>query len=83
MQRTIQFVVADQVSTLNRITSAFVRLQCNIDELHVKRSEQDGISNMELKVNIDDDTAFNILLKKLEQQINVLSLQVYKNDLMR
>ena len=63
MQRTIQFVVADQVSTLNRITSAFVRLQCNIDELHVKRSEQDGISNMELKVNIDDDTAFNILLK--------------------
>lgn len=67
MQRTIQFVVADQVSTLNRITSAFVRLQCNIDELHVKRSEQDGISNMELKVNIDDDTAFNILLKKLEQ----------------
>lgn len=61
MQRTIQFVVADQVSTLNRITSAFVRLQCNIDELHVKRSEQDGISNMELKVNIDDDTAFNIL----------------------
>ena len=78
MQRTIQFVVADQVSTLNRITSAFVRLQCNIDELHVKRSEQDGISNMELKVNIDDDTAFNILLKKLEQQINVLMLQVYK-----
>ncbi|BBD89538.1 ACT domain-containing protein [Staphylococcus caprae] len=74
MQRTIQFVVADQVSTLNRITSAFVRLQCNIDELHVKRSEQDGISNMELKVNIDDDTAFNILLKKLEQQINVLSV---------
>ena len=72
MQRTIQFVVADQVSTLNRITSAFVRLQCNIDELHVKRSEQDGISNMELKVNIDDDTAFNILLKKLEQQINCL-----------
>ncbi|MBX5319038.1 MULTISPECIES: ACT domain-containing protein [Staphylococcus] len=74
MKRTIQFVVADQVSTLNRITSAFVRLQCNIDELHVKRSEQDGISNMELKVNIDDDTAFKILLKKLEQQINVLSV---------
>ncbi|MFW3612977.1 ACT domain-containing protein [Staphylococcus caprae] len=74
MKRTIQFVVADQVSTLNRITSAFVRLQCNIDELHVKRSEQDGISNMELKVNIEDDTAFNILLKKLEQQINVLSV---------
>ena len=35
MERTIQFIVADQVSTLNRITSAFVRLQCNIDELHL------------------------------------------------
>lgn len=74
MKRTIQFVVADQVSTLHRITSAFVRLQCNIDELHVKRSEQEGISNLELKVNIEDETAFNIVLKKLEQQINVLSV---------
>lgn len=74
MKRTIHFVVADQVSTLNRITSAFVRLQCNIDELHVKRSDQDGISNLELKVNIEDEAAFNILLKKLEQQINVLRI---------
>ena len=46
MERTIQFIVADQVSTLNRITSAFVRLQCNIDELHVQHSAQEGISNI-------------------------------------
>ncbi|WP_260840754.1 acetolactate synthase [Staphylococcus capitis] len=56
------------------MTSAFVRLQCNIDELHVKRSDNDGISNLELKVNIEDEAAFNIVLKKLEQQINVLSV---------
>ena len=74
MKRTIQFVVADQVSTLHRITSAFVRLQCNIDELHVKRSDNEGISNLELKVHIEDEAAFNIVLKKLEQQINVLSV---------
>lgn len=74
MKRTIQFVVADQVSTLHRITSAFVRLQCNIDEPHVKRSDNEGISNLELKVHIEDEGAFNIVLKKLEQQINVLSV---------
>ncbi|MBW4836399.1 MAG: ACT domain-containing protein [Staphylococcaceae bacterium] len=74
MKRTIQFVVADQVSTLHRITSAFVRLQCNIDELHVKRLDNEGISNLELKVHIEDEAAFNIVLKKLEQQINVLSV---------
>lgn len=74
MKRTIQFVVADQVSTLHRITSAFVRLQCNIDELHVKRSDNEGISNLELKVHIENEAAFNIVLKKLEQQINVLSV---------
>ncbi|MHB7942134.1 ACT domain-containing protein [Staphylococcus capitis] len=74
MKRTIQFVVADQVSTLHRITSAFVRLQCNIDELHVKRSDNEGISNLKLKVHIEDEAAFNIVLKKLEQQINVLSV---------
>ncbi|MBL7566001.1 ACT domain-containing protein [Staphylococcus saccharolyticus] len=75
MERTIQFIVADQVSTLNRITSAFVRLQCNIDELHVQHSAQEGISNMELKVNIKDEDVFNIVLKKLEQQVNVLSIR--------
>ena len=45
MERTIHFTLVDQVSTLNRITSAFVRLQCNIDELHVKHSDKEGISN--------------------------------------
>ena len=75
MERTIQFIVADQVSTLNRITSAFVRLQCNIDELHVQHSAQEGISNMELKVNIKDEDVFNIVLKKLEQQVTVLSIR--------
>ena len=41
MERTIHFTLVDQVSTLNRITSAFVRLQCNIDELHVKHSDKE------------------------------------------
>ena len=46
MERTIHFTLVDQVSTLNRITSAFVRLQCNIDELHVKHSDKEGILKM-------------------------------------
>ena len=73
MERTIHFTLVDQVSTLNRITSAFVRLQCNIDELHVKHSDKEGISNM--KVNIKDDDTFKIVLKKLSQQVNVLSVK--------
>ena len=36
MKRHLKFEVMNQVSTLNRITSAFVRLQYNIEELHVK-----------------------------------------------
>lgn len=65
MERTIHFTLVDQVSTLNRITSAFVRLQCNIDELHVKHSDKEGISNMKLKVNIKDDDTFKIVLKTI------------------
>lgn len=75
MERTIHFTLVDQVSTLNRITSAFVRLQCNNDELHVKHSDKEGISNMKLKVNIKDDDTFKIVLKKLSQQVNVLSVK--------
>ena len=72
MERTIHFTLVDQVSTLNRITSG---LQCNIDELHVKHSDKEGISNMKLKVNIKDDDTFKIVLKKLSQQVNVLSVK--------
>ena len=65
MERTIHFTLVDQVSTL----------QCNIDELHVKHSDKEGISNMKLKVNIKDDDTFKIVLKKLSQQVNVLSVK--------
>ncbi|MGE5071233.1 MAG: ACT domain-containing protein, partial [Bacillota bacterium] len=54
MTRILKLQVADQVSTLKRITSAFVRLQYNIDTLHVTHSEQPGISNMEIQVDIQD-----------------------------
>ena len=62
MTRILKLQVADQVSTLNRITSAFVRLQYNIDT-HVTHSEQPGISNMEIQVDIQDDTSLHILIK--------------------
>ncbi len=42
MTRILKLQVADQVSTLNRITSAFVRLQYNIDTLHVTHSDNLG-----------------------------------------
>ncbi|HHW5828806.1 TPA: ACT domain-containing protein [Staphylococcus aureus] len=77
MTRILKLQVADQVSTLNRITSAFVRLQYNIDTLHVIHSEQPGISNMEIQVDIQDDTSLHILIKKLKQQINVLTVECY------
>ncbi|EHJ07198.1 ACT domain-containing protein [Staphylococcus simiae] len=77
MTRIIKLQVADEVSTLNRITSAFVRLQYNIDTLHVTHSEQPGVSNIELQVNIEDDDMLHILIQKLKQQINVLSVECY------
>ena len=40
MKRILHLKVTDQVSTLNRITSAFVRLQYNINELTVKPSKE-------------------------------------------
>lgn len=43
MKRILHLKVTDQVSTLNRITSAFVRLQYNINELTVKPSQEKGI----------------------------------------
>lgn len=74
MTQTINLQVSDQVSTLHRITTAFVRLQYNIDELHVTHAQDPGVSNISVTVNIEDPTMLDILLKKLEQQINVLKV---------
>ncbi|RIO89369.1 ACT domain-containing protein [Staphylococcus haemolyticus] len=76
MKRVLQLKVTDQVSTLNRITSAFVRLQYNINELTVKPSEKNGISDMQIIANIEDEAIFKILVAKLQKQVSVLEVQV-------
>ncbi|MDM7882314.1 ACT domain-containing protein [Staphylococcus borealis] len=76
MKRVLQLKVTDQVSTLNRITSAFVRLQYNINELTVKPSEKNGISDMQIIADIEDEAIFKILVAKLQKQVSVLEVQV-------
>lgn len=76
MKRVLQLKVTDQVSTLNRITSAFVRLQYNINELTVKPSEENGISDMQIITDIEDEAIFKILVAKLQKQVSVLEVQV-------
>lgn len=76
MKRVLQLKVTDQVSTLNRITSAFVRLHYNINELTVKPSEDNGISDMQIIADIEDEAIFKILVAKLKKQVSVLEVQV-------
>ena len=75
MNRTLKLKVADQVSTLNRITSAFVRLQYNINELYVKPASEDGISDMTIKVHIEDEDVYRILITKLKKQVSVINVE--------
>ena len=42
-----------------------------------KRDDNPNISDMELIVNIEDEDVLNILLNKLQQQINVLNVEQY------
>lgn len=68
MKRILHLKVTDQVSTLNRITSAFVRLQYNINELTVKPSKEKGISDMQITADIEDEAIFKILIAKLKNK---------------
>lgn len=70
MKRTLKLTVEDKVSTLNRITSAFVRLQYNISELEVKPSSDPGISNVLLTADIENEKLFKILIAKLKKTSN-------------
>lgn len=79
MNRILKLKVADQVSTLNRITSAFVRLQYNINELHVKPADEDGVSDMTIKVNIEDEDVYRILIAKLKKQVSVIDAEDVNN----
>ena len=75
MKRILHLKVTDQVSTLNRITSAFVRLQYNINELTVKPSQEKGISDMQITADIEDEAIIKILIAKLKKQVSVLEVQ--------
>ena len=75
MKRILHLKVTDQVRTLNRITSAFVRLQYNINELTVKPSQEKGISDMQITADIEDEAIFKILIAKLKKQVSVLEVQ--------
>ena len=68
MKRILHLKVTDQVSTLNRITSAFVRLQYNINELTVKPSQEKGISDMQITADIEDEAILKILIAKLKNK---------------
>ncbi|ARJ27060.1 ACT domain-containing protein [Staphylococcus lugdunensis] len=74
MKRTLKLTVEDKVSTLNRITSAFVRLQYNISELEVKPSSDPGISNVLLTADIESEKLFKILIVKLKKQVTVINV---------
>ena len=74
MKRTLKLTVEDKVSTLNRITSAFVRLQYNISELEVKPSSDLGISNVLLTADIENEKLFKILIAKLKKQVTVINV---------
>ncbi|MCE5091022.1 ACT domain-containing protein [Staphylococcus devriesei] len=75
MKRTLHLKVTDQVSTLNRITSAFVRLQYNINELTVKPAKEEGFSDMFIVANIKDEKILKVLIAKLKKQVNVLEIK--------
>ncbi|PNZ65780.1 ACT domain-containing protein [Staphylococcus croceilyticus] len=79
MKRTLHLKVSDQVSTLNRITSAFVRLQYNISELIVKPSSEEGVSDMVITANIEDEAILKILIAKLNKQISVIDIEEVKD----
>ena len=74
MKHTLKLTVEDKVSTLNRITSAFVRLQYNISELEVKPSSDPGISNVLLTADIENEKLFKILIAKLKKQVTVINV---------
>lgn len=74
MKRTLKLTVEDKVSTLNRITSVFVRLQYNISELEVKPSSDPGISNVLLTADIENEKLFKILIAKLKKQVTVINV---------
>lgn len=75
MKRTLHLKVTDRVSTLNRITSAFVRLQYNINELTVKPEKEQGFSNMFIVADIEDEKILKVLIAKLRKQVSVLEIK--------
>ncbi len=62
---------------LKKIELQVLLFAYNIISIHYMLHILRGISNMEIQVDIQDDTSLHILIKKLKQQINVLTVECY------
>lgn len=75
MRHTFKTQVIDKSGTLNRLTSTFLRRQFNIVTLCVTPSIKPGISDLTFVAEIDDESETQSLIRHLEKQINVLSVE--------
>ncbi len=73
-QRTFVLYVEDKPGVLDRVASMFRRRACNIDALHVVRTDREGVSRMTIEVRADDDRARRIEAN-LYKLVNVLQVQ--------
>lgn len=80
MRHTFKTRVLDKSGTLNRLTSTFLRRQFNIVTLCVTPSIQPGISEITFTAELDHEDQLQSLLKHLEKQINVLSVEDITNS---
>ncbi|AYU55687.1 acetolactate synthase small subunit [Staphylococcus debuckii] len=75
MRRTFKTQVLDKSGTLNRLTSTFLRRQFNIVTLSVTPSTQPGISDLTFVAELDEVNHVQSLIRHLEKQVNVLTVQ--------
>lgn len=75
MRRTFKTQVLDKSGTLNRLTSTFLRRQFNIVTLSVTPSTTPGISDLTFVAELDEADQVQSLIRHLEKQVNVLTVQ--------
>ncbi|HEX9804259.1 MAG TPA: acetolactate synthase small subunit [Candidatus Dojkabacteria bacterium] len=77
---TILAFMIDRPGVLNKIASLIRRKMYNIDTLTVCQTQKPGISRMTITLHSDSNEAVEKMIKQIEKQIEVISVEFLQKD---
>ncbi|WP_042350382.1 acetolactate synthase small subunit, partial [Bacillus massiliigorillae] len=74
MKGTLVLTVLNRPGVLNRITNLIFKRNLNIHSVIVNQSDKEGIANMTVVLDIDNEFVLKQIIKQINKQVDVINV---------